>query len=192
MLKSHAPRLLTVALAGALIVTLGLLAPADTAWAVDNQATGSIAGSMADLTASNTFVLTASTLALVKAAFLSDGTALTTGVTVPKGTYVKFLIYIDNSAGVAADSVSLQDSLATAFAYQAGTIKVDASQNTGASAANIYTAANAAAAMTDAISGVDVVGVTGVKVTAGETAGNAKVSIPAGKVWAMLFTVRVQ
>jgi uncharacterized repeat protein (TIGR01451 family) len=175
-----------------MIVTLGLLAPAGTAWAIDNQATGNIAGAVADLTASNTFVMTASTLALVKAAFLTDGTALTSGVSVPKGTYVKFLIYVDNSSGVAADSVSLQDSLATAFAYQPGTIKVDESQNTGASVANIYAAANAATPLTDAVSGADVVGVTGVKVTAGQTAGNAKLSIPAGKVWAMLFTVRVQ
>ena len=56
------------------------------AFATDNTATGDIAGVGGDLTDSNTFTINATTLALMKAAFLTDGTALTSGDNVPAGT----------------------------------------------------------------------------------------------------------
>jgi hypothetical protein len=162
------------------------------AMAADNTATGSIAGVDADLNDSNTFTLNSTVLSLVKAAFLSNGTALTSGASVSKGTTVKFLVYVDNTTSSVADSINVSDVLNAAFVYQTGTIKVDVSQNTGATAASIYAAVNAAAAVTDAVSGADVAGITGSTISAGNVAGNALVTVPASKVWAMLYTVKVQ
>ena len=64
--------------------------------------------------------------------------------------------------------------------------------NTGSTVAAIYAAANAAALLTDAVSNGDVAGISGSTVSAGATGGNAAVTVPASKVWAMLFTVKVQ
>lgn len=174
----------------AMILTSLFSAPA--ARAADNTATGDIAGVDADLGNSNTFTLNSTMLALVKAAFLNDGTPLASGTTLARGTIVKFLLYIDNTTTVAVDSVNVSDPLAAAFAYQAGSIKVDASQNTGATAAAIYAAVDGTAPITDAISGADVAGISGSTISAGLSAGNAMVSVPAGKVWSMLFTVKMQ
>jgi len=175
----------------AILAALFILVPV-TAHAADNTATGNVAGVDADLANSNTFTLNTTTLALVKAAFLADGTPLVSGATLPRGTDVKFMIYVDNSTGVAVNSVNVADALDAAFAYQAGTIKVDASQNTGAAVGDIYTAVNAQAALTDAVSGVDSAGYNAGTVSAGDSAGNAAVTVPAGKVWAILFTVKMQ
>lgn len=179
-----------------------VLAAATAAWlavgvvpvahAADNQATGDVAGVDADLGNSNTFTLNSTTLALVKAAFLNDGTPLASGTTLARGTVVQFLIYIDNSTTVPVDSINVVDVLAAGFAYQAGSIKVDASQNTGATAAAIYAAVNATAPVTDAISGADVAGINAATISAGQSAGNAMLSIPATRVWSMLFTVKMQ
>ena len=45
--------------------------------------------------------------------------------TVPRGTVVKFLLYVNNDAPSASDDLSIQDVLDPTFVYQAGTIKVD-------------------------------------------------------------------
>ena len=174
----------------AVVCTLAL-ASAGIAHAADNQGTGDIAGVGAALADSNVFTLNATTLALVKAAFLTNGTALASGSSVPSGTLVQFLIYIDNTTPIAVNDVNVQDVLDAAFTYQAGTIKVDNSQNTGATAAAIYTAVNATAALTDAISNGDVAGISGVTISAGSDAGNAQLDIAASKVWAILFTVQM-
>ena len=168
------------------------LALAPTARAADNTATGDIAGGANTLTNSNTFTINTTTLALVKAAFLADGTPLASGASVPKGSLVKFLIYIDNNTTVPADSINVADPLAAQFTYQPGTLKVDVSQASGATAAAIYAAVNAGSALTDAVTAADVVGVTGSTVSAGLSAGNSNVAIPANRVWAVLFSVKVQ
>jgi hypothetical protein len=162
--------------------------------AATNQATGNIAGDATALSGSNTITLTTTTLNLVKAAFLANGTQVASGSSLAKGTVVKFLLYIDNTTSAAADSVNVTDVLAATFAYQAGTIKADTSQATGAAVAAIYTAANAAATLTDAVSAADLAGYTAgtTTISAGQTAGNAKVIVPAGKVWALLFTTKMQ
>jgi uncharacterized repeat protein (TIGR01451 family) len=176
-----------------LVITFAslLLAPS-VARAADNQALGNVAGVDADLNDSNIFTINSSLLALVKAAFLADGTALTSGATVPRGTLVKFLIYVDNTTGVPVADVNVSDTLDATFVYQAGTIKVDSSQATGATPAAIYAAVDAAAALTDAVSGADVAGIAGIVISAGSGAGNATVTVPGSQVWAMLFTVSVQ
>lgn len=168
-----------------------VLAPA-IARAADNIAVANIAGVDADLNDSNTITLTSNTLGIVKAAFLSNGTPITSGSTLARGTVVKFVIYLDNTTAAPIDSVNISDVLAATFSYQAGTMKVDTSQNTGATVANIFTAVNATAALTDVVSAADVAGVTGSTVSAGGGAGNGMVTAPAGKVWALLFTVKMQ
>jgi hypothetical protein len=99
---------------------------------------------------------------------------------------------MDNSTIVPADSVNVSDVLAAQFVYQPGTLKVDNTVATGATAAAIYASINATAAVTDAVSGADVAGITGSTVSAGLSAGNALVTVPASRVFAMLFSVRVQ
>lgn len=178
-------------LAGIVAATLAVLS-ASSAMAADNTATGDIAGGAGTVTNSNTFTINSSTLALVKSAFLADGTPVVSGTSVPRGTLVKFLIYMDNTTIVPADSVNVSDVLAAQFVYQPGTIKVDNTVATGATAAAIYASVNATAAITDAVSGADVAGVTGSTISAGLSAGNALVAVPASRVFAVLFSVRVQ
>ncbi|MEZ4648040.1 MAG: hypothetical protein R3E97_04495 [Candidatus Eisenbacteria bacterium] len=177
---------------GAAAVAFAFLSmPTAELWAADNTATGDIGGVDADLTDSNTFTLNSSTLALVKAAFLnSSGAALSSGSSVPKGTLVDFLIYVDNTTGVGVSNVNISDPL-TGFTYQADTIKVDNSQNTGATAAAIYASVDAQSALDDAVDGVDVAGISGSTISAGSGAGNAALNIAASKVWAILFTASV-
>jgi uncharacterized repeat protein (TIGR01451 family) len=174
-----------------LATSLAALA-ASTSMAADNTATGDIAGGASTITTSNTFTINSTTLALVKAAFLADGTPLASGTSVPKGSLVKFMIYLDNSTIVPADSVNVSDVLAAQFVYQPGTIHVDNTVNTGATAAAIYASVNATAAITDGVSNADVAGISGSTVSAGLAAGNAIVTVPAQKVFAVLFSVKVQ
>ena len=173
-----------------ILLAVAMLIPG-TALATDNNATGDIAGDATDLTDSNTFTLNSVTLALVKAAFLTDGTALTSGDSLPKGTLVKFMVYVDNTTGVQADDVNVQDILAAGFVYQAGTIKVDNSVATGSTEAALYAAVNATSALTDAIDG-DAAGISAATISAGLSAGNAQVDALASSMWAILFTVEVQ
>jgi uncharacterized repeat protein (TIGR01451 family) len=158
--------------------------------AADNTATGDIAGVDANLDDSNTFTINTTTLALVKAAFLADGTQLISGANVPGGTRVRFLVYVDNPTPTTVLDVNVQDALAAGFAYVAGTLRSDASQATGTAEAALYAAAQGTAPLTDANDG-DVAGISGATVTAGATGGNAQLDIAAGTVWAMVFEVTV-
>ena len=178
-------------LAVAVITAACSLAPA-AVFAADNQASGDIAGNAANLGNSNLFTINTTQLSLVKAAFLTDGTPIASGTTVARGTPVKFMIYMDNSTSVPVDSVNVQDVLAAAFVYQPGTIRITAAPNTGSTVAAIYAAANAAAPHADAVSNADVAGINGTTISAGASTGNAVVTVPASKVWAVLFTVKVQ
>lgn len=180
------------AIGSALAMATLVVLCATPAMAADNTATGDIAGGASTVTNSNTFTINSTTLALVKAAFLADGTPLASGTSVPRGSLVKFMIYLDNSTIVPTDSLNVSDVLAAQFAYQAGTLKVDNSQATGATAAAIYAAVNATAAVTDAVSGADVAGISGSTISAGLVAGNAIVNVPAQRVFAVLFSVKVQ
>jgi len=166
-----------------------MVAPAH---AADNQALGDINGVPADLTDSNTFTITPSTLALVKTAFLTNGTELTSGDSVPAGTVVRFMIYIDNTTAVPVTNVNVQDVLDAGFAYQAGTIKTDNSVATGGGTAAIYAAVNATAVLDDGVDATDEAGISGATISAGSGAGNVQLDIVASTVWAMLLEVTVQ
>jgi len=187
--------------AGAVILLAALLPL--TAEAATNQGTGDVAGDASALTSSNVFTLlsTGSALALVKRAFLTDGTALASGATVPTGTHVKFMIYVNNTSSVAVNDVSMRDVLAALFAYETGTIKIDdsvancaAASCTALEEAAIYTAVNASSALTDAVDADTATYTAGTKtVDAGnQNAANGQLNAAANKVLALLFTVQVQ
>jgi hypothetical protein len=162
------------------------------ALAATNQATGNIAGDPNDLQDSNIFTINSSTLALVKAAFLPDSTLLADGSTVPAGTEVQFLIYVDNDTDLQIDDINIADDLGVDFVYQSPSLKIDNSQATGAALNDIYLAVVGTANINDAVEAGDEAGVSGTVVSAGSTAGNAPLNVPANTVWAMLFTVEVQ
>ncbi len=176
-----------------------LLAPAALAAAVNNTGTGDVNGVNTDLDDSNTFVLNTQTLALIKRAFLADGTAIVSGASIPKGTLVKFMIYINNNTPIAVNDVSVQDVLAAELQYQAGTIKVsntvvDCGLNCdGTEEAAIYTAVDSGTAVTDLVSVADVGGYTAPNIDLGnQNAGNGQLNIAANRVWAVIFSVKVQ
>jgi uncharacterized repeat protein (TIGR01451 family) len=129
---------------------------------------------------------------LVKWAFLTDGTPLNSGDTVPSGTLVHFLIYVDNTSPGTLNDVNLEDVLAPGFIYQPGTIKMDNSVATGSTEAAIYASVNATAPILDAVDGVDEAGISGATVSAGSLAGNAQIDVPPSVAQAMLFTVEAQ
>lgn len=174
-----------------IVATLALVgSTAGGLMAADNTATGNIAGVDANLDDSNMFTLNTVQLALVKTAFLTNGTQLNTGDTVPSGTAVRFLIYVDNPADVGTNDMNVSDPL-VGFTYVPNSIKVDNSLASGATEAAIYAAVNATAALTDAVSNVDVAGFNAGTVSAGSAAGNLQVNIAANRVWAMLFEVTI-
>ena len=193
-------RTVRVLCAIALVAMASLTIPATQA--ATNTGTGDIAGVPGDLTPSNTVTLTSATLALIKRAFLTDGTALANNASLPKGTLVKFMIYINNNTNVGANDVSVQDALAVGFTYQAGTIKTSNTVNNCAAAictpakeAAIYAAVNAGTARTDGTPD-DVAsytaGTTTIDLGNQNVATNTQLDIAGSKVWAVIFTVKMQ
>ncbi len=176
------------------LLTLGPVAQA-----ADNTGTGDIAGVGADLVDSNIVTLTPSTPTLVKAVFLtSNNTALTSGDTLPTGTSVDFLIYLNNEADVAILDVTIQDAL-TGFTYTAGTIRV---LNTTAECAatactvgeelTIYNDVRAEAAKTDGAAAGDTASFVGSTVDVGnQVQANDQQDAVANTVLAVVFPVTV-
>jgi hypothetical protein len=173
------------------------------AQAADNTGTGDVSGDTNALVDSNVFQLftTGAALTLVKTAFLnSTGVQLTSGDTLPAGTMVDFMIYVNNSASVAVTDTSIQDVLDPLFVYQAGTIRVDnavancaAVACTPAEEAAIYASAILVGASTDAVDAPDVASFAGVTVDVGnENAANGQQDAAANRVLAVVFTVQVQ
>lgn len=183
-----------------------ILIMSQTANAADNTGTGDVAGDPAALVNSNVFQLfsTGASLTLVKTAFLTaDGTPLTSGATLPQGTLVDFMIYVNNEGSVTTSDVSVQDVLDTLFVYQPGTIRVDNSIANCAvtvcdstEEAAIYAAAAAATAGTDAVGaptpdsvsfdGTDTIDV------GNESVANVQLDAAGNAVLAVVFTVQVQ
>jgi uncharacterized repeat protein (TIGR01451 family) len=159
--------------------------------AADNIGTGDIGGDGASLNDSNTFSLFSTTMSLNKMAFLTDGTQLTSGATLPRGTEVRFVIYIDNTTVFPLTDVSVQDVLDPAFAYQAGSMFVDNTAATGATPSQIYTAVSGGTAMSDPVD-ADAASAVGVTITAGTTGGNGQVDVAGNSVWAILFNALMQ
>jgi len=170
------------------------------AFAENNTGLGDVNGDTDALANSNVFQLfSTGALALVKTAWMtSDGSPIVSGSTVPQGTYVDFMIYVNNQGSVAINDVSIQDVLDVLFVYQTESIRVDNSvDDCGATCdateeAAIYAAASAVGNNLDAVDG-DTSSFAGVTVDAGnEAAGNAQLDAAANKVLAVVFTVQVQ
>ncbi len=162
------------------------------AMAADNIGTGDIGGDSASLNPSNTFQLFTTTMSLNKTAFLTNGTRLTTGATLPRGTVVEFMIYIDNTTAVPMNDVSMQDVLSTAFAYVGGSMLVDNTAANAATPTEIYTAVSGGTAMLDPV-GADVASAVGITIDVGDqNAGNGTLNIAANRVWAILFRALMQ
>ena len=183
-------------------LTLGVfLTLGHVAQAANNQGTGDVAGVGADLTDSNVFILssTGSGLVLVKTAFLtSSGAQLTSSDTVPAGTSVDFMIYINNESSVPISDVSIQDVLDAAFTYQAGSIRIDntvadcAATCDAAEEAAVYAAAEDNTPLTDAAAD-DTASFAALTVDAGNSVvgANAQLDVAANTVLALVFTVVV-
>jgi len=135
---------------------------------------------------------------IVKRAFRLDGTPVPDGATIPKGVAFRFLLYVNNPGGLVPDA-GVRDVLDPAFTYQAGQTRYDASTAfcaaatcTPAEESAIFAAANAGAIATDAVDG-DPVSFSGTTLNVGNNVivGNAQLDIPAGKVWAVVLSVKM-
>ena len=181
-------------------------------WAATNQAVNSAGGGVT-LTDSGLVTVTSTALQLVKQVWVA-GTCMAsqpaqaacntsaTTINVPAGTAIKFLIYVQNSTGVALSDVRFLDQLddsATGFAYTAASMKTDVTQNGTALASAIYTAAIAGTAQTDAVDvgGSNYASITDTvaspapldKLTVGAVAGqvNAVLNVNANTTFAIVF-----
>lgn len=179
------------------LLTLGSVAQA-----ADNIGVGDVAGDPAALVDSNIFQLFSSgALTLVKTAWLTaDGTPITTGATLPAGTDVDFMIYVNNKSDLVVSDVTIADTLDVLFGYTAGTIRVDNAVAecaitvcTGVEEQAIYDAAILIAAGTDAVGG-DSVSYVAPTVDVGNEnqGGNTQQNAAANSVLAVVFTVTVQ
>ena len=179
------------------LLTLGSVAQA-----ADNIGVGDVAGDPAALVDSNTFQLFSSgALTLVKTAWLTaDGTPITSGATLPAGTDVDFMIYVNNKSDLQIDDVTIADTLNVLFGYTAGTIRVNNATIecavticTGVEEQAIYDAAILIAAGTDPV-GVDSVSYVAPTVDVGNEnqVGNTVQNAAANSVLAVVFTVTVQ
>ncbi|MGH2571288.1 MAG: hypothetical protein ACRDGR_08690, partial [bacterium] len=139
-------------------------------------------------------------LQLVKRGFLTDGTPVTDGATLPRGTIVDFLLYLNNPGPARLDA-SVRDVLDPGFAYVAGTSRIDTtSANCSGGVcspteeAGILAAAGAQSASTDVVDG-DLVSydVPTTTVDAGDqNVANGRLDVAQNSVAAVLIRVRVQ
>jgi uncharacterized repeat protein (TIGR01451 family) len=170
------------------------------AMAADNQGTGDVAGVDGDLTDSNVFTLNALTLALIKRAYLADGTPLAHNDSVPRGTVVKFMIFVNNDTPIPVTDITIQDQLDGAFVYSSPSIKVDNTFTcatdpcTGPEELLIFAAIDDNAALLDS-PGDDVASYDGtdtIDVGNGNEGTNAQADVADNSVYAVLMTVTVQ
>jgi hypothetical protein len=135
---------------------------------------------------------------IVKRAFQSDGTPIPSGNNLPSGVPLKFMLYISNPNPIVQD-VSMQDILDPVFLYVAGSINYDNSvatcaltDCTVAEEAAIFAATDSGTVGTDALDG-DAVNFAGVTLDVGnENVANAQLDIAGSKVWAVIFSFRIQ
>ena len=179
------------------LLTLGSVAQA-----ADNIGVGDVAGDPAALVDSNTFVLNSSgALTLVKTAWLTvGGTPITSGTTLPAGTQVDFMIYVNNKSDLQIDDVTIADTLDALFLYgpvdnirvNNATVECTLAACDPAEELAIYNAARVVGAGTDAV-GADSVSYVAPTVDVGNAnQGNAQQDAAANSVLAVVFTVTVQ
>ncbi len=140
---------------------------------------------------------------IVKRAFQSDGTPIVNGSTLPAGTPVKFLLYVDNPAAAATD-LSLQDILDPLFSYQANSMSIDTSLVSGTvcpggtcNEATIFAQLDGSGTpLGDGDGDADVASYNGgtrtVDLGDGNNSNNAQLDLAADRVLAVLFSVNIQ
>ncbi len=138
-------------------------------------------------------------LSIVKRAFQVDGRPIASGSTMPAGTPVRFMLYINNP-DMTLDDVGIQDVLDPAFAYVPGSARYDNSPIRCASMsctvseeAAIFAAADTGVAVTDAADG-DLFSAAGPNLYVGDgvIGGNLQADLAAQRVWALVFTAQLQ
>ena len=189
----------------ALAVAVALVMLPSISMAATNTGTGDVSGT---LLTPGSFDLSSAQLVLFKRAFLaSTGAALMDGDSLPIGTQIKFMIYMNNYTAVEATDVSVQDVLAATFGYNnavdsikvgtlaSSTCTVGVGLCSAAEELVIFGAVDALGALTNAADGDAVsytVGTTTIDAGDGVEAANSQVDIAADRVWAMVFTVTMQ
>lgn len=195
-------------LAATALAALLAMASVQTAFAEFNTGTGDVAGDNNALANSAPFELssTGAGLQLVKTAWMtSDGSPIGSSSTVPQGTSVDFMIFVNNLGSVNINDVSIQDVLDVLFTYQTDSIRVAnvALPSTGGSCAvavcttdeeaEIYAAASVVATNGDATGDGDTSSFAGTTVDVGDqNAANDPLNVTADRVLAVVFTVQVQ
>lgn len=172
------------------------------ALAATNQASFGIA--VAPATNSNIvtlFSVDTSGLQLFKRAFLADGTPIVDSSTLPIGTTVKFLLYVDNIAGAAVSDLNIADTLA-GFTYTANSIKMltnlpgcaaNDGTCTAVEEAAMFATLDPTGNLTDLVSTADAAGfgTPALTITAGRTAGNQQLDLLLDQTWGLLFTTTI-
>jgi hypothetical protein len=138
------------------------------------------------------------TLAIVKKAFYTDGTPVPNNETIPSGTKVKYLLYVNNPGGPVND-MSVQDVLDSTFVFVPNSLRfdntIDNCSQLDCSAAeedSIFSAVESGTQGTDGVDG-DVVSFGADIIDAGdENAGNAQLDIQGSRIWALIFTVKME
>ncbi len=140
---------------------------------------------------------------IVKRAFQLDGTPIAGGTTLPTGMPVRFILYIDNVGGAVADA-TLQDVLDPVFAYQTGSMKMDNTLLPSVvcpggvcDEAAIFTQLDGSGIVlgdgdADADAGSYSAGTKTIDLGDGNNSNNAQLDLAADRVWAVVFTIRMQ
>lgn len=187
-----------------LVLLATIFAGAASIWAAVNTATDPGGGSVS-LTASGNVTVTETALLLVKQVWSPAGVCLTSsptvgactnaGITVAKGTPLKFIIYVQNTTAFTLTDIRIQDALditpGTGFTYTAGSLKYDLSTADTATIGEIYSAVDAGTVESDAVD-------TGAgnyasyfagNITVGAVSGQANLTlpVPANKTFALEF-----
>ncbi len=152
-------------------------------------------GNASEFSATTTAVLYVPVI--TKKAYFSDDSAVPDGAILPAGTEIRYLLYVNNRL-TARNDVVLQDVLDPTFAYVGGTILYDNSVATCAGGtcttseeSTILAAALAGTVGTDGVDG-DVVSYTGSTLDIGDAiVANNQLDILAEKIWAVVFTVKI-
>ncbi len=200
-MKKHLTTMFAILRGTMLAVMTGVIAfSPSAALAATNTASWDIGGVGQANATFNLVSFNAGNIDLTKTAFLaSDGSELADGATVPAGTQVDFMIFINNKTGVAINNINIADVLNPAeFAYVATNLQVGSTGECAALACNaaertaLYGAV--AAVASEAVEGGDVAGWTGGTntVSAGSSAGNAQLNVPSATAWALVFRATVQ
>ncbi|PLX97844.1 MAG: hypothetical protein C0623_14315 [Desulfuromonas sp.] len=136
---------------------------------------------------------------LYKRAFSSDGTPIINSSSLPTGSEIKFLLYINNKGALISDINVLDVLDTTTFSYVENSLKMD--NTVGECAANtcttfeeglIFSAVDDNLPLDKSINNDGVLYDDISTIEAGEgTAGNGQVNVNANSVWALLFSVTI-